>query len=70
MQTHHNQHVPLELETRPAIPTDAAAYHLNRKSQTLRTWACKETGPIRPIRINGRLAWLVSEIRALLSGGA
>ncbi len=64
-----NQYPPLELETRLAIPTDAAAYHLNRKCQTLRTWACLENGAIRPIRINGRLAWNVSAIKALLAGG-
>ena len=69
MQINPNQFVPLELETRPAIPTDAAAYHLNRKPQTLRVWACEENGPIRPIRINGRLAWSVSAIRMLLEGG-
>lgn len=63
-----NQFPPLEQETRPAIPTDAAAYHLNRKPQTLRVWACEETGPIRPLRINGRLAWPVSAIRTLLEG--
>ena len=46
MQFNPNQFVPLELETRPAIPTDAAAYHLNRKPQTLRVWACEENLPI------------------------
>lgn len=56
----------LDLETRTTIPTAAAAYHLNRKSQTLRAWACLENGPIRPIRINGRLAWPTNEIKALL----
>jgi hypothetical protein len=69
MLVNPNQFIPLELETRPAIPTDAAAYHLNRKPQTLRVWACEENGPIRPIRINGRLAWPVSAIRVLLGGG-
>jgi len=68
MNRHH--FIPLELETRAAIPTDAAAHHLNRKSQTLRAWACLENGPIRPIRINGRLAWKVSDIRAILNGSA
>jgi len=61
--------IPLELETRTAIPTDAAAYHLNRKCQTLRAWACLENGAIRPVRINGRLAWNVADIKNLLSGG-
>lgn len=59
---------PLELVTRPTVPTDAAAYYLNRAPQTLRAWACLENGPIRPIRINGRLAWRVSDIKQLLTG--
>ena len=68
MLTIINQFTPLAQETRSAIPTDAAAHHLNRKSQTLRAWACHEDGPIRPIRVNGRLAWPVAEIRTLMSG--
>jgi hypothetical protein len=68
--THNLQTYPLlELVTRPTVATDAAAYYLNRKPQTLRAWACLENGPIRPIRINGRLAWRVSDLKALLSGG-
>ena len=59
---------PLELETRPTVPTDAAAYYLNRRPQTLRAWACLENGALRPIRISGRLAWSVASIRALLNG--
>lgn len=60
----------LESVIRPTVPTDAAAYYLNRKPQTLRAWACLENGPLRPVRINGRLAWSVSAIRALLNGEA
>lgn len=51
------------------LPTDEAAAAINRKPQTLRKWACLDTGPIRPIRINGRLAWPVSELRKLLATG-
>ena len=58
----------IEQETRTAIPTNAAAFYLNRSPQTLRSWACYENGPIRPVRINGRLAWPVSEIRRILTG--
>ncbi len=58
--------IPLELEARPAVDTAAAAHFLNRRPQTLRGWACHEDGPIRPIRINGRLAWRTADIRALL----
>lgn len=60
---------PLENEMHSVIPTAQAAYYLNRKSQTLRAWACFDNGPIRPIRINGRLAWSVPAIRNLLAGG-
>ena len=60
------QFTPLELEYRPTVATAAAAHYLNRRPQTLRGWACLENGPLRPIRINGRLAWPVSELRRLL----
>ncbi len=58
---------PLVTEVRAMLTTEAAAYHLNRAPQTLRMWACYENGPLRPIRINGRLAWMVADIKALLS---
>lgn len=58
--------VPLAQEKRSAITTAEAAGHLNRAQQTLRLWAMREDGPIRPLRINGRLAWPVSELRRVL----
>lgn len=61
------QLTPLALEPRTALPTPEAAAHLNRAQQTLRLWACLENGPLRPIRINGRLAWPVSELRRVLA---
>ena len=60
------QFPPLELENRPSVPTEQAAHYLNRKPQTLRNWAWLERGPLRPIRINGRLAWPVAQLRELL----
>lgn len=57
---------PLDRETRAALDTETAAFHLNRSAQTLRLWACKECGPLRPLRVNGRLAWRTAEIRRLL----
>jgi hypothetical protein len=61
------QPVSLERETRAALPTPEAAFHLNRAQQTLRLWAMRDgSGPIRPIRINGRLAWPVSDLRRVL----
>jgi hypothetical protein len=56
----------LESVTRPTVDTAAAAHYLNRRPQTLRCWACLENGPLRPVRINGRLAWEVAAIRKLL----
>ena len=56
---------PLEQVTRPHVPTEQAAYYLNRRPQTLREWAM--TGKvIKPLRLNGRLAWPVAAIRAAL----
>ena len=56
----------LQKEMRAVLTTSEAAYHLNRSSQTLRSWACFESGPILPIRINGRLAWSTQQLRDLL----
>ena len=58
---------PLDREPRAALSTPEAARHLNRAQQMLRLWAMRENGPIRPIRINGRLAWPVADLRKLLN---
>ena len=59
---------PLELVNKPNVDTAHAAYYLNRAPQTLRAWACLENFPagLRCKRINGRLAWPVSELRRVL----
>lgn len=62
--------VPLASETRLAITTAEAASHLGRQPQTLRGWACKEDGPLRPVRINGRLAWPVADLKRVLGVAA
>jgi len=49
--------------------TKQAADALNRQAATLRKWASTNTGPLKPVRVNGRLAWSVDEISALLMGG-
>lgn len=70
MQTAIPQFPPLESVTRPTVETAAAAYYLNRRPQTLRGHACSDDGPIRPLRINGRLAWPVAELRRVLGVSA
>lgn len=49
--------IPLERETHSALLTPEAALHLNRAQQTLRLWAMRENGPIRPASVaRGRAA--------------
>jgi hypothetical protein len=60
------QPTPLAQETRAALPTPEAAFHLNRAQQTLRLWAMRGDGAVRPLRVNGRLQWPVAEIKALM----
>ena len=49
---------------RPAVPV------LDGESSILEGDLATVNGPLRPVRINGRLAWSVSAIRALLNGEA
>ena len=60
------QFPPLESVTRPTVETAAAAFYLNRRPQTLRIYACHENGPLRPIRVHGRLHWNTDDLRRLL----
>lgn len=69
MQT-EAQHTALVRETRTVIDTNEAAFHLGRKPQTLRKWAVYESGPLRPVRIMGRLAWNVADIMRIVSEGS
>ncbi len=49
------------------VDTEQAAHYLLRRPQTLRAWACSaDKGPLRAVRINGRLGWPVSELKRLL----
>lgn len=61
---------PLDQETRSHVGTACAAFHLNRKPNTLRIWSMTEAGALRPSsRLNGRLLWSVASIKRLLNGG-
>jgi hypothetical protein len=60
------QYQPLEQVTRPNLKTEEAAHYLNRRPQTLRHWAMRDgTGPIRPRRIGGLLAWPTEAVKKL-----
>ncbi|MET3132553.1 hypothetical protein AAKU55_002827 [Oxalobacteraceae bacterium GrIS 1.11] len=69
MQT-EAKYTALVRENRTVIDTNEAAFHLGRKPQTLRKWACHEDGPLRPVRIMGRLAWNVADIMRIVSEGS
>lgn len=60
--------VPLHLETRTHVSTAVMCHHIGRKQQTARGWASAETFPdgLRPLRVNGRLAWPVAGLRRVL----
>lgn len=62
------QFLPLELESRPTVSTDAAAHYLHLAPQTLLIYACRENGPLRPLRLPGssRLHWRTDDLRRLL----
>lgn len=60
------QITPLAQELRTALTTKEAAIQLGRAEQTLRMWAAYESGPIKPLRVHGRLAWPVTEIKRVL----
>lgn len=58
--------IRLDQEARTHVSTKVMCHHLGRKEQTARGWACHEDGPLRPIRVNGCLAWSVADIRRIL----
>ena len=65
-EDHPADFIPLDQETRTHVSTKVMCRHLGRKEQTARGWACHEDGPLRPIRVHGRLAWAVADIRRIL----
>lgn len=57
---------PLNTVTRDNLTTAEVAYYTNTQPQTWRIHACRETGPIRPKRILGRLQWPTVEVKKLV----
>jgi len=58
--------ISLALEQRTHVNTAAAAYYLNRRPQTLRDWHHRGAFPtdgLRPLVLNGRLAWSIPAIK-------
>lgn len=62
----NSEYLPLDQLNRPTVTTEEAAFYLNRKPQTLRAHASRDTGVVKPLRINGRLAYSVADLRRVL----
>ena len=63
------QYTPLAQVQRTHVDTNAAAHYLNRRPQTLRGWHCHGSFPtnvLRPVVLNGRLAWNVAAIKSVM----
>lgn len=59
----------LRKEQRTHVDTNTAAHYLNRRPQTLRGWHCHGSFPtdgLRPVVLNGRLAWPVAAIKSVM----
>ena len=65
-------HITLDTEARGTVDTATAAHYLNYSKQTLLSWACRGTGPLKPVRIEGarKLQWSVADIRRIIGGSA
>jgi hypothetical protein len=56
---------PLELVTKPNLTTKEFCFYTNLAEQTAWLYACKESGPVRPIRIGRRLNWPTKAVKEL-----
>ena len=63
----HNKPFTLDPNLPLILSTPEAARLLRRKPNTLRKWACFDSGPIKPIRIGNRLQWKTADIARLLN---
>ena len=59
------QFPPLEQVTKPNLTTKEFCFYTNLAEQTAWVYACKETGPVRPIRIGRRLNWPTKAVKKL-----
>jgi hypothetical protein len=59
------EYPPLEQVTKPNLTTKEFCFYANLAEQTAWIYACKESGPIRPIRIGRRLNWPTKAVKQL-----
>lgn len=51
------------------VDTNSAAASIGRAPSTLRKWAMRGDGPLKPIRADGGLLWRVSDLMKLSGEG-
>lgn len=64
------QFPPLEEVTKPMLTTAEYCHYSNFAKQTVWLHACKENGPVRAVRIGGRLGWPTKAVKQLLGVAA
>lgn len=69
MSLKHTVPAVAQCDASPFADTGEAANYLKLQSQTLRRWACTQTGPIQPVRIGNRaLRWRWADLHELAGG--
>ena len=61
---------PLAQVTCPVLTTAEIAFYTKTQPQTWRAHSCKQTGPIKPLRVLGKLRWSTDAVRRLLGESA
>lgn len=61
---------PLETVTKPLLTTSEYCWYTNFAKQTAWLHACKENGPIRPVRVGSRLGWPTKAVKELVGVAA
>lgn len=61
---------PLEAVTKPLLTTSEYCHYTNFAKQTAWLHACKENGPIRPVRVGSRLGWPTKAVKELVGVAA
>ena len=56
---------PLEEQTKPLLTTKEYCFYLNFQEQTAWIHACKQTGPVRPVKIGRKLGWPTKAVKEL-----
>ena len=68
MTTHYAPFPPLEQQSKPLLTTKEYCYYLNFAEQTAWIHACKQTGPVRPVKVGRKLGWPTAAVKALCLG--